>query len=223
MTSLDSIPQEVLEYIAFFAATDSFLGPPADLVPLLTSSRRIYSQLSMTSNPLLYARVFAHKFDLQPALRHLGVENTSTTALAAELKLRFIFLKRIRAKTDAYNTKGSRRSHDSLHQVLLRVFIWLLENEENNEKQLREYARIDGWLHEYWFNYDGASNAIRQIQDDKWPINDRNAALAMWLYWFLLKPGKISTILTFPISPEHTTQTTINPMIAPWMSLELSH
>jgi hypothetical protein len=194
MTLLDSIPSEILEHIAFHAATDKFLGPPSHLVPLLTSNRRIYSQLSMTSNPLLYARIFAHKFDLQSALRHLDAHNTPSTALAAELKLRFLYLKRIRTGADAYRTKSSGRSCDSLHQLLLRVFIWLLENEENNERQLRDYAKIDTWLHDYWFNYEGASDAIRQIREGGWPVHDRNASLAMWLYWFLLRQGKICPV-----------------------------
>lgn len=192
MTSLDSIPQEVLEHIAFFAATDNLLGPPSNLLPLLVTSRRIYSRLSITSNPHLYARVFAFKFDLQPALKRLGIDSVSPTAVSVELRERFVYLKRIKARTDAYNTKGGTKPQDTLHQLLFRVYIWLLESEEKNERQLREYARIDSWLHEYWFNYDGASNAMHLMRDDKWPINDRNAALAMWLYWLLLRPGKTS-------------------------------
>ncbi len=194
MASLDSIPQEVLEHIAFFVATSGWLGPPSNLVPLLVSNRRIHSLLSITTNPHLYARIFVNKFDLQSVSKRLGVDNLSPVVLAAELKQRFIYLKRIRLRRDAFSTKGG-RSKDSLHQLLCHVYIWLLENEGKNERQLREYARIDTWLHEFWFNYDGASNAMRQIQEDEWPINDRNAALAMWLYWFLLKPGKESHII----------------------------
>lgn len=194
MTILDFIPSEILEHIAFYAATDSFLGPPNHLVPLLTSNRQIHSQLSISSNPLLYARIFANKFDLQPVLRHLNVDNAPSTALAAELKLRFLYLKRIRAGADAYRIEGSNKSCASLHQLLLRVFIWLLENEEKNERQLREYANIDTWLQDYWFSSDGASDAIRRIREGHWPISDRNASLAMWLYWFLLRPGKTHLI-----------------------------
>lgn len=190
MASLDSIPQEVLEHIAFFVATDAWLGPPSNLVPLLVSNRRIHSLLSITTNPHLYARVFANKFDLQPVSKRLGVDALSPSVLSVELKQRSIYLKRIRLRRDAYSTKGGGRSKVSLHQLLFHVYIWLLENEGKNERQLRDYARIDTWLHEFWFNYDGASNAMRLIQEDKWPTNDRNAALAMWLYWFLLKPGE---------------------------------
>jgi hypothetical protein len=193
MSLLDSIPQEVLEQIAFFAATNSFLGPPSDLVPLLTSSRRTYARLSIASNPHLFARIFAHKFDLNPAIRRRGEDSLSPVVISAELRQRFIHLKRLRARTDAYQSKGG-ESQDTLHQLLLRSFVWLLESEEKNEKQLREYAMLDCWLHEYWFNYDGASNAAHLMQDNKWPINDRNTTLAMWLYWFMLKPGEFTTI-----------------------------
>ncbi|KXN83198.1 hypothetical protein AN958_01712 [Leucoagaricus sp. SymC.cos] len=190
MSSLNSVPQEVLEHIAFFVATNNFLGPPSDLVPLILSSRRIHERLSIASNPHLYARVFAHKFDLRPALRRFGEESLSPFTISLELKRRCTHLKRLRTRTDAYGTKGGGGSHDVLHSLLLRSFIWLLENEEKNERQLRDYANIDCWLHEFWFNYDGASNATYLMQDNKWPSNDPNTTLAMWLYWLLLKPSK---------------------------------
>ena len=189
MPPLDIIPQEVLEHIAFFVATSTFLGPPSDLVPLLASSRRIYSQLSITSNHHLYARVFTHKFDLKPAMRRLGKESFSPVTISAELRRRFIYLKRLRARADAYQPKGE-KPQDTLHQLLLHSCIWLLESDGRNERQLREYGKLDCWLHDFWFSHDGASRAMHMIQDNEWPIEDQNTTLAMWLYWLLVKPGK---------------------------------
>ncbi|KAL9710692.1 hypothetical protein Ac2012v2_006230 [Leucoagaricus gongylophorus] len=187
MPPLDIIPQEVLEHIAFFVATSTFLGPPSDLVPLLASSRRIYSQLSITSNPHLYARVFTHKFDLKPAMRRLGKESFSPVTISAELRRRFIYLKRLRARADAYQPKGE-KPQDTLHQLLLHSCIWLLESDGRNERQLREYGKLDCWLHDFWFSHDGASRAMHMIQDNEWPIEDQNTTLAMWLYWLLVEP-----------------------------------
>ncbi|KAF5353489.1 hypothetical protein D9756_007959 [Leucocoprinus leucothites] len=188
MSSLDSIPQEVLEHIAFFAATSKFLGPPSDLVSLLASNRRVYTQLSIATNHHLYARIFAHKFDLKPALRRLGEEVLYPATISAELRQRFILLKRLRTRADAYQSKVGEGPQDTLNQLLLRSYVWLLENEEKNERQLREYGRLDCWLHEYWFNDDGASKAMHMIRDNKWPVGDQNTTLAMWLYWLLVKP-----------------------------------
>jgi hypothetical protein len=89
--SLDTIPFEILEQIAFATVTtqspsvpsssspsstqstgseariqaDSHftLGPPSALIPLLLTSSRFNSALSIHSNPHLYARIFCAKFD----------------------------------------------------------------------------------------------------------------------------------------------------------------
>jgi len=189
MSPLDIIPQEVLEHIAFFAATSTFLGPPSDLVPLLASSRRIYSQLSITSNPHLYARVFTHKFDLKPAMRRLGKESLSPVTISAELRRRFIYLKCLRARADAYQPKGE-EPPGTLHLLLLRSCIWLLESDGKNERQLREYGKLDCWLNDFLFSHDGASRAMHMIQHNEWPLGDQNTTLAMWLYWLLVEPGQ---------------------------------
>ncbi|KAJ3569108.1 hypothetical protein NP233_g5270 [Leucocoprinus birnbaumii] len=186
MTSLDSIPQEVLEHIAFYTATNDFLGPPSDLVPLITSSRRIYARLSTSANPYLYNRIFNHKFDLKPALRRLGEHVLSPAIITAELIQRSIHLKRLRARADVYQS-GEEGSQDMLNQLLLRSYIWLLENEGKNERQLREFGKLDFWLHEYWFKFNGASGAMQLMHDNKWPIGNRSTTLAMWLYWLLVR------------------------------------
>ncbi|TFK71191.1 hypothetical protein BDN72DRAFT_817787 [Pluteus cervinus] len=196
--SLDSIPQEVLEHIAFYTATDNFLGPPAALVPLLSSSRKIHSRLSIAHNHHLYAAIFAYKFDLQPAIRRLGADRITPGLLAAELKRRCGHLRRIRGYVDALvvgeEMKGSRslgdrgRSH-MLGDVLLQAYVLILENEGKNEAQLRHYARLGEWLQRYWFDERGASTALACIQEGNWPPNDDLNSIAMWLFWFLLKPA----------------------------------
>jgi hypothetical protein len=65
----------------------------------------------------------------------------------------------------------------------------MLENDGKNEQQLREYAGIEEWLHKFWFHRDGASMARYAIKQDHWPQDNERNALAMWLFWFLLRPG----------------------------------
>lgn len=66
----------------------------------------------------------------------------------------------------------------------------LLENDGKNERQLREYGRIDGWLKEFWFDFDGASNAMACVKYDQWPESHEKMSLAMWLFWLLLRPDE---------------------------------
>ncbi|KAH7927562.1 hypothetical protein BV22DRAFT_1006674 [Leucogyrophana mollusca] len=203
--SLENIPQEVLEHIALFSATETVTGPPSGLLPLLSCCRSIYRSLSSASNPHLYARIFEHKFDIGAAIRRLGTQITVATVLSAELQKRCIYLKRIRAKLDS--SRGhldSAGSPDILSEVLWLAYLMMLENDGKNERQLREYARMEAWLWEYWFSDNGASLTAQMIRQDSWPPDNEINSLAMWLFWFLLKPdqykrgddfGMVTTVL----------------------------
>lgn len=192
--SLSTVPQEILEHIAFFSATESLLGPPSELVPLLSTSRRIHSYLSTASNPVLFARVFAHKFDVAPIVRRLGPQAALPAVLSIELRQRCSCLKRIRARLDSTIPHPS--DEETLEAVLWVAYLMMLENDGKNEKQLREYAKIDGWLQEYWFDDHGASLAKSSIRADRWPPSNRKTSLAMWLFWFLLRPGLFKNVET---------------------------
>ncbi|CCM00712.1 uncharacterized protein FIBRA_02752 [Fibroporia radiculosa] len=189
--SLASVPQEVLEHIAFFTATDSFLGPPSGLAPLLATASRLHAALSFDSNPHLWARIFAAKFDLDSAIRRLGYHNTTPVALAHELRKRCQVLKRIRARTDARAPAadlsfGHRRI---LSEILWTAYLMMLEDDGKNERQLREYAHIDDWLKEYLLHPTGASLIRSSASAEKWPAPwDERTSLALWLFWFLLRP-----------------------------------
>ncbi|RDB17639.1 hypothetical protein Hypma_001088 [Hypsizygus marmoreus] len=192
--ALDTVPQEVLEHIALFSATDSFLGPPSSLVPLLLTNRGVYKRLSIHSNHHLYARVFAHKFDIGPIVRRLGPERTTPDILTSELRRRCFCLKRIRARLDsiassAGGEEGDKEEDTSRHELLFQAYLLMLENEGKNEQQLREYARIDLWLREYWFDEMGASCAVECLQTEEWLPDTEERSLAMWLFWFLLRPS----------------------------------
>ncbi|PIL25869.1 hypothetical protein GSI_11622 [Ganoderma sinense ZZ0214-1] len=193
MSVLETIPQEVLEHIAFFAATDRFLGPPEGLTALLSVDRRTHAALSVTSNPYLWSRIFAYKFDLPcPASRLLQGDRTIGPAeVCEELKLRCTLLKRIRNRADSLATSNvlSPMHRDSLRSILWMAFLMMLENEGNNERQLREYAGFDGWLRDFLFHTDGASLAAWSVKVDLWPPKDERSSLALWLFWYMLKPA----------------------------------
>lgn len=190
--SLASVPQEILEHIAYFTATTSFLGPPSPLIPLLSTSRRIHDALAFDKNPHIWARIFTNKFDLAAALRRLGPDRVTPVTIAQELRKRCMVLRRIRAKTDTLApiwdlSPGHSRQ---LSELLWMAYLMMLENDGKNERQLREYARMDAWLRTYLLDENGASLVRSTVRRDQWPAgNDERVALAMWLFWMLLRPG----------------------------------
>jgi hypothetical protein len=94
--AFDSIPQEVLENIAFYAVASDPLGPPRELAPLLLVNRRLNTSLSSASNPHLHSRIFACKFDTAALVRRLGPGAATARKLTAELRRRCVQLARLR-------------------------------------------------------------------------------------------------------------------------------
>lgn len=194
MSTLSSVPQEVLEQIAFYAAVNTFLGPPRGLTSLLSVDRRTHAALSMSSNPYFWSRIFAFKFDLAPAVRRLAEcgRTVGPAEICEELKLRCSLLRTVRNRADALATSYalSPTHRDSLRSVLWMAYLMMLENDGKNERQLREYAGFDGWLKYFLFDLHGASLAAWSVKMDLWPPNDERSALALWLFWYMLKPGE---------------------------------
>ena len=184
---LSLVPQEVLEHIAFFAATDRFLGPPSGILPLLVLNKAMHTALSITTNPLLYARIFSHKYDVAPALRRMGHDALTAAAMAEELQRRSVALKRFRHRLDSKGEPSTR----SVSSLLWTAYLMVIESDGKNEQQLREYGNAGQWLKDYWFDPTGASGAMKTVHgDNAWPDNSECISLALWLFWFLLKPGR---------------------------------
>ena len=199
MPSLLSLPQEIIEHIAYFVATDSFLGPPSSLLPLLSVNRQINSCISIVTNDHLYARIFSYKFDTAAPLARFGEDTLVSQAFAEELKRRCIVLKRLRARIDS-TTHARHADQDnlklSIHNVLFTSYILMLENDGKNEVQLKEYGKMKAWIREFWFDARGASLAVYSIRTGSWPPNRPETALGMWLFWFLLDTGQLLLLLT---------------------------
>ena len=188
--SLDSVPQEVLEHIAFHVAESDFLGPPSTLIPFISLNRNTYAHLSIVSNCHLYARIFAAKFDTAAAIRRLGPEKITPVVLARELQRRSRYLKRLRSHAEATLDESS--DGNALQELLFHVYLMMLENDGKNERQLREYGKIESWLRVYWFDERGSSRASSNILTEKWSPNDTTSAISMWLLWFFMTPSTSS-------------------------------
>jgi len=183
--TLHLVPQEILEQIAFFLATEEICGPPSSLVSLLLTNRKVNTRLSTKNNPHLYATIFTYKFDVRIAKRRLGDETTSSELLCAELQRRFTLLKRIRTRDDCHIQETS----PELRDILITAYLMMLENEGNNRLQL-SYAGITKWIEGYLFGKNGASLAVQSLQAGSYPPSTRENTLAMWLFWFFMRPSK---------------------------------
>ena len=195
--SLANIPQEILENIACYTATANFLGPPSPLIPLLSTSRRIHDALALDRNPHIWTRIFTSKFDLAAALRRFGPDRITPVAIAQEFRKRCLVLRRIRVMTDTLAPIWELSPGHSRHlsDLLWTVYLMMLENDGKNERQLREYARMDAWLRVYLLDENGASLVRSAVRRDEWPVgNDERIALAIWLFWMLLRPGALSCL-----------------------------
>lgn len=197
MHNLDTIPSEVLDHIAYSAASLPPTGPPVAIRDLLLVNRRISAALSFKANPHLYGNIFTAKFDVAAIVRRTGSVPTHTY-LAAELRRRFVHLQRIRARTDSLIQDTA--DHDGVRDVLWTAYAMMLEDDGKNERQLREYAHLGKWLQEFWFHDYGASLLKTSIAQRKWPSSSDNNTLAMWLFWRFIKTGTSFTTIHLPLT-----------------------
>ncbi|KAF9648741.1 hypothetical protein BDM02DRAFT_3186850 [Thelephora ganbajun] len=122
---------EILQRIALFAVEERLLGPPSDLLALLTTSTTINFALSPGKDNNLCARIFALKFDTAASSRRLTERWLTSKSLATELRHRFEVLKRIRGGViDGY----------TLQYDLWTVFLIVLEHDRKNALQLTQWA-----------------------------------------------------------------------------------
>ena len=161
------LPLEILDNIAFWVATgDLSISSLNDLIPLLLLDRETNGFLSFDSNPPLYARIYATKFDTKTATRRLGGKKLTAHSLAAELKKRSVHLRAIRALSFEL---------ELIEPAIWTAFVMMLENDGKNERLLLHYAQIARWLELYWIE---VSTAFRE---DGWPSNSLVHSACMWL------------------------------------------
>ncbi|KAG8215337.1 hypothetical protein J3R82DRAFT_8931 [Butyriboletus roseoflavus] len=122
--------------LAFFTIDPSPTSPLDALLQLLLSSRHIHRLLSIESCPQLYARIFRDKFDLGGHHRRQGHCTSTTSCLAAELRVRRRVLRRIRlSQVVSQHIPGD----------LWTIYLMLLESDGINELQLQT-AGVGDWV-----------------------------------------------------------------------------
>lgn len=93
--------------------------------------------------------------------------------------------------SEAFNSVGtSNAAEETLKtkEMLWIAYLMMLENDGLNDRVLKDYARLDVWLRNFWFDSEGASCATYATRDNLWPPNMEFSVLAMWLFWFTLEP-----------------------------------
>lgn len=179
LSPFELLDHPILERIAFYLATDRFIGPPSKLTPLLSISRTVNASLRFRSDSHLYSQIFCHKFDSAAVLRRLPWGRTTVDCMAVELRKRCITLTRMRHRNPenlAY-----------LQEDLWTVYLMMLENDCKNIDQLCLWAELPMWL----------VNVI----EDKYQVprhhplsffNDiEGTSLALWLLWMSSDEGQL--------------------------------
>lgn len=194
MHTLETIPHEVLEHVAYFAGTQQIVGPPTDILSLLLTSHTIHTALSPATNPHLYARIFEAKFDVDALRERMDGTLPSANEVSVELQARCLALQRIRNDTFTSATPTRAYPEERFLHDLWTLYLMLLEDEGRNMRHMREWARLHEWLRKYW------SKVIRSDDNDSlrttpswgkdWAGDTEQNALAMWLFWFLLDPSQ---------------------------------
>ncbi|SJX60285.1 uncharacterized protein SRS1_11599 [Sporisorium reilianum f. sp. reilianum] len=210
-----SLPPEILDSIASYTALSntsfasssvtapcSFLydvslreskvvTPPTDLHALQLVCRRLYSLLSLESNPRLYARVFHSKFDTAAIGRRFGKSALTSHNLAKELRRRCILLRRMRrcvATAEVHSNDGGALFEDdeSITEMLWLAYLMMLENDGLNYEQLC-WAQLHSFLalHHASEMLDGAVQA-------GYPSDAVHKALALHLIYLLTDPEQLA-------------------------------
>lgn len=139
---LQELPSEILGQVVLHLCIrkldDSKFHPPGVHPPdnwevppvnLLCTCRAIYSAISPSANPELYARIYRANFDTAAVYRRLGDAASSNRkvrakALTAELKRRVMALKRLTRQLRSHNVVETKEDD------LWVIYLMLIENGE---------------------------------------------------------------------------------------------
>ncbi|ETW84764.1 hypothetical protein HETIRDRAFT_425983 [Heterobasidion irregulare TC 32-1] len=138
---LERIPPELLHTIAFHLLTTlTTLGPPASILALLLTSRKIYAMLA-PALPLLTAHVFHVRFDVDALYRRFGTHQVKIPVVMAEaMRGRYETLARIRRANKELEQSAK------LTTDLWTAYMMLLEHDYMNRAQLLQYAALPRFL-----------------------------------------------------------------------------
>jgi hypothetical protein len=171
--SFQSVPDEILDHIAFHLAAIDPIPIPDPLLPLRCASKSLYFRLSPHANHSLYARIYPLKFD------HSAVRRRAFTPEAENYADHYIHsckaLAAIRDRDFELNDPAP---------VLFAAYLMMLDNDGKNRAQL-EAAGIDLYLNVYMrtYLYDSVT------ANKGWPRDTAANACALWLVWMFTTPG----------------------------------
>lgn len=165
---IESTPCDVLQHIAFFVASSSFLEPPHHLINFLLASSTIYSSLRISNCPSLYADIFRAKFDLVASIHGCLTDS----ALSVELIRRCLVMRRARCQD---------LSLRDARQNLFAALQMVLESRFLNGAQLIQ-ARFPEFIVSFVCQHL-STNDGRYAFD---PLTEDTNSLAIWLLCFTL-------------------------------------
>lgn len=170
-----SVPDEILDHIAFHLAAILPIPLPDPLLPLRCASKSLYFRLSPHANHSLYARIYRLNFDHSAVCRRAFVpeaENYAEHYLHSCGALAAIKLRDFEINDPA--------------AVLFAAYIMMLDNDGKNRAQL-ENAGIELYLSVYMRTYMYTSDP--RLANNGWPQDTAANACALWLLWMFTTPG----------------------------------
>lgn len=175
--SLTTLPDEVLNDIAFALVASSPLGPPTDLIPLLCTSKHLNRALHFKKSTGLYARIARLKFDCNAVKRRAFkpyAKDCAEQLVHACLCIQFF--------------RRGNVDDDDVVDHLPTAFMLMLENDGKNRAQL-EWAGIESFLDQFVRRrlYDN------RMTNDGWPLETPHSSSALWLTWMFATKEKITS------------------------------
>jgi len=157
VSSLDSLPSDILQHIALQATTYSYpASGTGAIVSLLLTCSTLYHALCVQSCPHLYADIFRTIFDTRAITRTFKFQVTDSQ-LASELVVRFQMLQRMRERTF---------SMSELHKDLWTALWMIYESDGRNESHLQNVYISEYLLDiiKYWdIKEEGPGHQLRSL------------------------------------------------------------
>ncbi|KAG8892103.1 hypothetical protein FRC00_012623, partial [Tulasnella sp. 408] len=200
--SLSDLPVEIFQQIAVQTVTSAAAaaGPPSAIRSLLLTSKQINNRLSFDANPSFYGEIFDAQFDTTALKRRFHSSRLTAPCRAAELKRRWICLKRIkqysRSAASAQKEVGRQAvwgypgfpgiysEKDKLQDAWL-AFLMLTENDGQNMVQL-SWANVVDWTRSF-IHFDIHAVSVNAQRSGQLPVVSESRALGLWLYWMTTK------------------------------------
>ncbi|KAG8955432.1 hypothetical protein FRC04_008783 [Tulasnella sp. 424] len=195
--SLSDLPIEVFQQVAVQTVISSSppaaaaAGPPSAIRNLLLTSKQINNRLSFDYNPSFYGEIFDAQFDTAALKRRFHKSRLTAPCRAAELKRRWICLKRIKQYSRGRQPvwgypgfPGIYSEKDKLQDAWL-AFLMLTENDGLNMIQL-SWASVVEWTRSF-IQHDIYAISANAQRSGQLPVVSEIRALGMWLYWMTTK------------------------------------